>query len=395
MKGVFTSVGVTPGAQMDKDIKKVLDMEQKLGDITVLRFPALFPALTSSRYTNHEAHWTKSDFEQHGEKVTLSELHMLMPSVEWKTYLADAFSKNTDVTISRSTEVWIPSRAMLGKLNTYLATVSKRDQANFLMWRMIYQLGVDYLVTGFQANDDQMDVFSARFGPLKTRGDHCEAQIKILFPEVKNDMIIAKYIDSSQKEGIKKVFDEVRKEYLKIIDEQSWMSDKTRRKAKTKVKAMKLNVGVLSPKTPMYENLKRGIGKDAYFPNIFAIGNYRREAQVQALGKELKEHRPSVIQDEESWNAYYRPAYNDFAILAGLIDGFFGIGLRFDIPKALLYGGFRALGHEMMHGFDSRGRLNDEDGFRLDWWTKKENDEYEIRSQWQIPLSKNLLICVS
>ena len=377
MTGVFTSVGVTPGAQMDKDIEMVLEMEQDLGQITVEE-----GWRSGVRYTETEAHWTKKDFEKHGEKVTLAELYTEMPSVEWKTYLAEAFSKNTDFKITRSTEVWIPSKAMLRLLNTYLKeTTSKRDQANFLMWRMIYQLGVDYLVTGFQANDDQMDVFSARFGNLKTRGDHCEAQIKILFPEVKNDMIIAKYIDSSQKQGIKEVFDKVGKEYLKIIDEQSWMSDKTKRKAKTKVKAMKLNVGVLSPKTPTYENLKRGIGKDAYFPNIFAIGNYRREAQVQALGKELKEHRPSIIQDEESWNAYYRPAYNDFAILAGLIDGFFGIGLKFDIPKALLYGGFRALGHEMMHGFDSRGRLNDEDGFRLDWWTKKENDEYEIRSQ--------------
>ena len=181
--------------------------------------------------------------------------------------------------------------------------------------------------------------------------------------------------------GIKKVFDQVKMEYLKIIDEQSWMSDKTKRKAKTKVNKMKLNVGVLSPKTPTYVKLQQGIGKTDYFPNIFAIGNYRREAQVQSLGKELKEHRPVVIQDEESWNAYYRPTYNEFAILAGLINGFFGIGLQFDIPKALLYGGFRALGHEMMHAFDGIGRVFDEDGFRLDWWTKAENDVYERGSQ--------------
>ena len=314
-----------------------------------------------------------SQGEKHGEKVTLSE-----------NFLAEAFSKNADVTISRSTEVWIPSKAMLEKLNTYLTeTVSKRDQANFLMWRMIYQLGVDYLVTGFQANNDQMDVFSARFGNLRTRGDHCEAQIKFLFPEVKNDMIIAKYIDSSQKEGIRKVFDEVRKEYLKIIDEQSWMSEKTKSKAKTKVNAMKLNVGVLSPKTSTYENLKNVIRTNTYFPNIFAIGNYRREVQVQNLGKEVKEHR-QADQNEDSWNAHYRPAYNDLAILVGLIEGFIGIGLKFDIPKALLYGGFRALGHEMMHGFDNVGRLTDEDGFHVDWWMKAENDEYQSRSQCMV-----------
>ena len=102
------------------------------------------------------------------------------------------------------------------------------------------------------------------------------------------------------------------------------------------------------------------------------------------MGKELKAHRPVTLQNEDSWNAYYRLAYNDFAILAGLIDGFIGIGLQFDIPKALLYGGFEVLGHEMMHGFDNVGRLTDEDGFRLDWWAKAENDEYQSRSQCMV-----------
>ena len=39
------------------------------------------------------------------------------------------------------------------------------------------------------------------------------------------------------------------------------------------------------------------------------------------------------------------------------------------------------MGHEMMHAFDGIGRAFDEDGFRLDWWTKAENDVYERGSQ--------------
>ena len=42
------------------------------------------------------------------------------------------------------------------------------------------------------------------------------------------------------------------------------------------------------------------------------------------------------------------------------------------------------LGHEMMHGFDDEGRLTDEDGFRVDWWMKAENDEYQSRSQCMV-----------
>ena len=32
------------------------------------------------------------------------------------------------------------------------------------------------------------------------------------------------------------------------------------------------------------------ITKDDYFQNVFDIGNYRRDAQVLKLGKDIKEH---------------------------------------------------------------------------------------------------------
>ena len=50
---------------------------------------------------------------------------------------------------------------------------------------------------------------------------------------------------------------------------------------------------------------------------------------------------------------------NEMTILTGLVHRFFGIGLDFEIPAGLLYGGFKTLGHEMVHGFDDRGRLYD------------------------------------
>ena len=307
-------------------------------------------------------------------------LHAYMPSVEWQSYLADVFARNTDVKISRSTEVWVPSLRMLRQLDGYLKTVSKRDQANFLMWRMVYQLAVDWMVTGFETNDDQIDVFSAMFGKFNTREEHCIAQIIILFPEAKNDMIIAKYVDPSQKAGIKDMFDKVRNVYMKIIDEQSWMSDRTKRKAKKKVEGMKLKVGDFSPQTNKYKQLKQQISPYTYFYNILYIGNYRHGVQVQNLGKDLKEHRPYGFCENKN-NAFYLAVYNEFVILTGHIQGSLGIGLDFDIPKGLLYGGFNTLGHEMMHAFDETGKLFDENGFRLDWWTDKENDEYKNRTQ--------------
>ena len=176
---------------------------------------------------------------------------------------------------------------ILKKLETFLKATSKRDQANLLMWRMVYQVAVDFLVAGFENNDEQMDIFTSLFGKQKSREGHCEAQIMTLFPEVKNDMIIAKYVDSSQKAGVEERFANTVKAYLEVIDEQTWMDTTTKTRAKTKVKAVKLNVGDLSPKGGSYERLKKAITKEDYFQNIFELGNYRRDVQEQNLGKEL------------------------------------------------------------------------------------------------------------
>ena len=61
---------------------------------------------------------------------------------------------------------------------------------------------------------------------------------------------------------------------------------------------------------------------------------------------------------------------NEFTILTGLQHQLLGIGLNFDIPAGLLYGGLTVVGHEMIHGFDDYGRFFDKDGLKFNWWRK-------------------------
>ena len=82
-------------------------------------------------------------------------------------------------------------------------------------------------------------------------------------------------------------------------------------------------------------------------------------------------------------NAFYRPWINEMQILTGLITSFFGKGLSFELPISIIYGGHGSttVGHEMVHGFDNNGKAYDKDGFKLNWWTKKEEKDYANRTQ--------------
>ena len=241
---------------------------------------------------------------------------------------------------------------------------------------MFSRFANDFMVTGAVKHGIQDDLFSS-FADSETREDNCMAQIKTFFPEAEDDMIIGKYIDRSTKDSIREMFKRIAEEFKRMINEQDWMSTRTKIRAQKKVEAMGINVGELSPRTKEFTKLKGRMTEDDYIQNILAIGNYRFDSLVKLLDTEIKERTGSELE----WNAYYRQERNDMKILTGLVQGFLGIGLDFNIPPALLYGGFRTLGHEMLHGFDEKGKTFDKDGFRANWWRKNETDGYKQRTQ--------------
>ena len=65
----------------------------------------------------------------------------------------------------------------------------------------------------------------------------------------------------------------------------------------------------------------------------------------------------------------------------------YGFMERFN-PRSIIYGGHGSttLGHEMVHGFDNNGKAYDKDGFKLNWWTKKEEKDYANRTKCLVNL---------
>lgn len=78
-------------------------------------------------------------------------------------------------------------------------------------------------------------------------------------------------------------------------------------------------------------------------------------------------------------NAGYYPGENRVVIPGGILGGFFFS------PAAPAFANFAAvgtvMGHEITHGFDSRGRQFDGNGAFRDWWSPAVNAEFERRAQ--------------
>ena len=358
MVNVLKSFGGN-ASTIEADASKILEMEKQLVEIEL-----------PSYLSKEDFKYSNGEFRQ----LTIRKLADTVPSVPWKSYIEAALDHNPSLKIRSSTLVNVPDISKMEALGKMVEELSVRDRANLLVWRMFIKFANDFLNTGSERGDLQENPWYGR-----TRKERCLNQIDAFFPNAYDDLTIAENIDEKTTKDIKTMFQKLQKEFENMIDAQDWMSIPTKKNAKDKAKAMTINVGERTPNTAEYKQLSEKMAANDYIGNILEIGNYQFDSVVKKWEEPVKE---GFIYDEQGWNAFYNQGTNEMTILTGLVHGFFGIGLDFDIPAGLLYGGFRTLGHEMVHGFDDRGRLYDKDGLRFNWWTRpSEKKEYDERTQ--------------
>jgi predicted metalloendopeptidase len=355
---------------VEADASRILEMEEKLVEIGL-----------NSLLSRQDFLGNNGEFRQ----MTIRKLAESVPEVPWISYIEAALDHNPSVKIRPSTLVHIPDISKMKALGRMVEKLSVRDRANLLVWRMFVKFANDFLNTGSESDGLQENPWHGR-----DRKEVCLNQIDAFFPNAYDDLTIAENIDEKTTQGIKTVFQNLEKEFENIIDGQDWMSRPTKKNAKDKAKAMKINVGERTPNTTEYRQLTKKMATNNYIGNILEIGNY----QFDSVVKKWEEPIPLIdyIDDETVVNAYYYPDNNEMTILTGILHGFFGIGLDIDIPPGLLYGGSMLLGHEMVHGFDDRGRVYDKDGLKFNWWKPSEVTEYNKRTQCLVEQYQNFSI---
>jgi len=359
MKMIINFLGNSP-ATLDQDVDKIVEWEMKIGDITEHEY-------------SPDDEW---------ETVTVKTLYDLEPNVEWMDYLRATLTKqNPSIRIQRHTEVTIPSEKVIQRMGALVKEMelNRRDQANLLVWRMMINFANDFMHTGGGDDTDLSDDIFSTIGSTSSRAGNCLTQIKTFFPTAQHDMFVSHYISAEEKQTTKKMFEGLKASFENLISETSWMTNRTKLRAKQKLAGVKITIGETTPQTAEYEELKKKMNGHDYIGNILAIGKYNWDTQVNGFHEEKKIFSDG---DEDENNAFYSPTYNNVIIKTGLINGFLDLGFSLGFPPALLYGGFVAttLGHELTHGFDTTGREYDKHGNRLDWWEPSDDREFRNRT---------------
>jgi len=304
-------------------------------------------------------------------KMSIDELQVLVPQVDWQVYLNEMF-KDAGVQTDSLSVGQVRHLQEAGKM---LAEESLEDMKTLFTWQVI-DGSADFLTEEiFMQNFEFYGrTLSGRQEPTPL-WKRAVAVVNGTLGEAVGQMYVAKYFPEENKTRMLDLVKNLQTALGERIMALEWMSDETKAKAMDKLNTFTVKIGY-PDKWRDYTALDIDPAL-TYYANIKRAAKFEQDYALSFLGKPV---------DKDKWymtpqtvNAYYNPATNEICFPAGILQyPFFDM----NADDAFNYGAIGVvIGHEMTHGFDDQGSQFDKDGNLINWWTEEDRARFEERTK--------------
>jgi len=175
--------------------------------------------------------------------------------------------------------------------------------------------------------------------------------------------------------------DLVQSQFNDLVAQGTWLTEKTKKLAEDKIRAIIHNIGY--PDFILDDNLLQSevqgldYKNDKFFENVLQNLRWRTNQEMgrldERVNRTLWTATPAVV------NAYYSRNRNQIMFPAGILQPPF---YHKHFPKSLNYGGIGVvIGHEIIHGFDDKGRQFDHAGNINQWWDHESSERFHNKAQ--------------
>lgn len=302
-------------------------------------------------------------------KIAISNLKSISPTIEWPAYLQQMGVKHVDSVIVGQPEFY-------KQLDKVVATENIQTLKDYLSFHLVRDMS-PYLSSAFvQA---QFDFYSKlirgaeQMRPRWKRALNAEEQA---MGEALGQLFAKEYFNEKAKKRYEDMVENVRDAYKKRMEKLDWMTDSTRQKALAKLATITKKVGY-PDKWKDFSSLK--IDRNSYAQNMMRANEWWNNYYMNKLGKPVDRNEWEMT--PQTYNAYYNPSNNEIVLPAGIftVPGY----MDHELDDALVYGYAAAstIGHEITHGFDDEGRQFDDKGNLKNWWSKTDEDQFKNRAE--------------
>lgn len=183
---------------------------------------------------------------------------------------------------------------------------------------------------------------------------------------------VARYLPAANRSRAEAIATGVRDALGRGIDRNTWMSPAAKTEAKAKLGKLKIELG--APRRDL-DYTVQPMGRGSFGGNMLIASTWRHREEMKRIGRGNADRRWDVLPQQPA--LAYDLAQNRLIVTAAMLQP---PVLEMAQDAARDYGAFGALvGHELGHGFDTKGRVVDARGELRDWWTLTDSTAWEAR----------------
>ncbi|XP_069495334.1 phosphate-regulating neutral endopeptidase PHEX isoform X2 [Ambystoma mexicanum] len=367
----MVDVAVLLGAnttRAESDMKSVLKLEIKIAEILI----------TPENRTSETMY----------NKMNISELSSMVPEFDWLLYIKKVIDTNLypelkDINNSENVIVRVPQ--YFKDLFRILSSERKKTLANYLVWRLVYSR-ISNLSRRFQYRQLEFRRIILGTTSLMARWDRCVNYVENALPYPVGKMFVKAHFQEDKKQMMQELTEGVRWAFINMLeDDNDWMDEKTKSKAREKANAVLAKVGYpefIMNDTYVNEEIKSlQFSESDYFGNVLQTLKHVSQSDFQWLRKEVA--KTEWFTSPTTVNAFYSASTNQIRFPAGELQKPFFWGKEY--PRSLSYGAIGVIvGHEFTHGFDNDGRKYDKNGSLDPWWSADSEEKFKEKSKCMI-----------
>ena len=299
--------------------------------------------------------------------TSVAKLGSLTPGFSWNSYL-----KYFNLSGVRSVNVAQPK--FVKEVGGMLKSVSLKDWKVYLKWHLVNAMA-PYLSKKF------VDEHFHFYGTVLTGAKELQPRWKRVLQRVDQQvgfalgrLYVTDHFSPKAKARAEEMVHNLEAAFAQRIRGLDWMSEKTKKQALIKLKAIVNKIGY-PDKWKSYKGLE--IDRGPYVLNVMRANEFNFDYEINKIGKKVD--RTEWQMTPPTVNAYYDPSMNEIVFPAGILQPPF---FNPDADDAVNYGGMGAvIGHEMTHGFDDQGSQFDANGNLKNWWSKTDAANFKKKAE--------------
>ena len=325
----------TPAAQLAAESQLVIDLETRLA-----QFSKPMPQLRDPR--DNYAPVATADLAKQYKRLQLAD-----------------FLKVQGVS---DDQVSIANPALFAQLDTLVASLKPAQWKTYLRWRVGDSMA-PYLSKPWRDASHDFRGRVLRGQPMQAeRTQQVLDAVNLAAGPMLGREYVGRYLSSATRSRAEDIAKQVRDALDKALDADPRLSPTARQEAKAKLARLKIEIG--APRRDLDYSVQP-MGRGSFGGNMLIASTWRHREEMKRIGRGNADRRWDVLPQHPA--LAYDIAQNRLIVTAAMLQA---PVLDFSKEPAAQFGAYGALvGHELSHGFDSRGRLVDAKGELRDWWT--------------------------